>query len=189
LDTPTQTVGGGLLYVNSAAPLNVMREIINVQTGQCGNQISAKFWEVIAEEHGLDENGAYAGTNDNQLERVSVYFSEGQKNRYVPRYSRSNFRAVMVDLEPGTTDAIRSLPNGRMFRPDNIICGNSGAGNNWAKGFYSEGAELIENIVDVIRRESELCDSLQGFQLTHSLGGGTGSGLGSLILSKVSYYK
>ena len=29
-----------------------MREIVHVQGGQCGNQIGAKFWEVISDEHG-----------------------------------------------------------------------------------------------------------------------------------------
>jgi hypothetical protein len=43
-------------------------------------------------------------------------------------------------------------------------------------GHYTEGAELIDNIMDIIRKEAENCDCLQGFQLTHSLGGGTGSG-------------
>jgi tubulin beta len=73
-----------------------------------------------------------------------------------------------------------------MFRPDNIVTGSGGAGNNWAKGYYTEGAEIMENIMEVMRREAENCDSLQGFQMTQSVGGGTGSGLGSLILSKVS---
>ena len=27
-----------------------MREIVHVQAGQCGNQIGAKFWEVISDE-------------------------------------------------------------------------------------------------------------------------------------------
>lgn len=58
-------------------------------------------------------------------------------------------------------------------------------GNNWAKGHYTEGAELVESVLDVIRKESEGCDSLQGFQLAHSLGGGTGSGMGTLLLSKI----
>ncbi|CAF1288829.1 unnamed protein product [Rotaria sp. Silwood1] len=31
--------------------------------------------------------------------------------------------------------------------------------------------------MDVVRKESESCDCLQGFQLTHALGGGTGSGM------------
>ena len=32
-----------------------MREIVHIQGGQCGNQIGAKFWEVISDEHGACE--------------------------------------------------------------------------------------------------------------------------------------
>lgn len=39
--------------------------------------------------------------------------------------------------------------------------------------------------MDVVRREAENCDCLQGFQLAHSLGGGTGSGMGTLLISKI----
>lgn len=63
--------------------------------------------------------------------------------------------------------------------------GQSGAGNNWAKGHYTEGAELVDSVLDVVRKEAESCDCLQGFQLTHSLGGGTGSGMGTLLISKI----
>lgn len=97
-------------------------------------------------------------------------------------------RSILVDLDPGSLDSVRSCPIGSLFRPDNFISGQSSASNNWAKGFYTEGAEIMEQILDVLRRESEKCDSLQGFQLTHSLGGGSGSGLGSLILSKVFFF-
>jgi hypothetical protein len=69
-----------------------------------------------------------------------------------------------------------SGPFGQIFRPDNFVFGQSGAGNNWAKGHYTEGAELVDSVLDVVRKEAESCDCLQGFQLTHSLGGGTGSG-------------
>jgi tubulin beta len=91
----------------------------------------------------------------------------------------------MVDLEPGTMDAVRSGPFGNLFRPDNFVFGQSGAGNNWAKGHYTEGAELVDSVMDVIRREAESADSLQGFQVTHSLGGGTGSGMGTLLIAKI----
>jgi len=155
-----------------------MREIVHVQAGQCGNQIGSKFWEVISDEHGIDATGAYVGTSDIQTERANVYFNEAQGGRYVPR-------AVLVDLEPGTMDSVRSGPYGQIFRPDNYVFGQSGAGNNWAKGHYTEGAELVDNVMDVVRKESENCDSLQGFQLTHSIGGGTGSGMGTLLISKI----
>merc|ERR1712118_48503 len=49
----------------------------------------------------------------------------------------------------------------------------------------TEGAELIDSVLDVVRKEAEGCDCLQGFQLCHSLGGGTGAGMGTLLISKV----
>ncbi len=82
-------------------------------------------------------------------------------------------------------DAIRCGAIGGIFRPDNFIFGQSGAGNNWAKGHYTEGAELVDAVMECIRKEAETCDVLQGFQLTHSIGGGCGSGMGTLLVSKV----
>merc|ERR550514_2612878 len=90
-----------------------------------------------------------------------------------------------MDLEPGTMDSVRAGPFGQIFRPDNFVFGQTGAGNNWAKGHYTEGAELIDSVLDVVRKESESCDCLQGFQVCHSIGGGTGAGMGTLLISKI----
>ncbi|XP_018412358.1 PREDICTED: tubulin beta-6 chain isoform X5 [Nanorana parkeri] len=155
-----------------------MREIVHIQAGQCGNQIGTKFWEVISDEHGIDPAGGYVGDSALQLERINVYYNESSSQKYVPR-------AVLVDLEPGTMDSVRSGPFGQLFRPDNFVFGQTGAGNNWAKGHYTEGAELVDSVLDIVRKECEHCDCLQGFQLTHSLGGGTGSGMGTLLISKI----
>ncbi|XP_039231973.1 tubulin beta chain isoform X2 [Drosophila yakuba] len=155
-----------------------MREIVHLQAGQCGNQIGSKFWEIISDEHGIDPNGYYHGESALQHERIDVYYNEASSGKYVPR-------AVLIDLEPGTMDSVRQSPMGQLFRPDNFVYGQSGAGNNWAKGHYTEGAELIDSVLEVLRKESEGCDCLQGFQLAHSLGGGTGSGLGTLLISKI----
>ncbi|KAF0686217.1 hypothetical protein As57867_021934, partial [Aphanomyces stellatus] len=155
-----------------------MRELVHIQGGQCGNQIGAKFWEVISDEHGVDPTGSYHGDSDLQLERINVYYNEATGGRYVPR-------AILMDLEPGTMDSVRAGPYGQLFRPDNFVFGQTGAGNNWAKGHYTEGAELIDSVLDVVRKEAESCDCLQGFQITHSLGGGTGSGMGTLLISKI----
>ncbi|CAB0005314.1 unnamed protein product [Nesidiocoris tenuis] len=155
-----------------------MREIVHLQAGQCGNQIGSKFWEIISDEHDIDPVGIYRGENPLQLERINVYYNEAPGGKYVPR-------AILVDLEPGTMDSVRSGPYGQLFRPDNFVFGQSGAGNNWAKGHYTEGAELVDSVMDVVRKEAEGCDCIQGFQLTHSLGGGTGSGMGTLLISKI----
>ncbi|XP_055126202.1 tubulin beta-4B chain isoform X14 [Symphalangus syndactylus] len=137
-----------------------MREIVHLQAGQCGNQIGAKFWEVISDEHGIDPTGTYHGDSDLQLERINVYYNEATGGKYVPR-------AVLVDLEPGTMDSVRSGPFGQIFRPDNFVFGQSGAGNNWAKGHYTEGAELVDSVLDVVRKEAESCDCLQYGDLNH----------------------
>ncbi|XP_018576087.1 tubulin beta-2 chain-like [Anoplophora glabripennis] len=155
-----------------------MREIVHIQVGQCGNQIGSKFWEMISTEHGIQPDGSYAGVDDLQLERIDVYFKEASNYNYVPR-------AVLVDLEPGTMDAVRASKYGYLFNPDNFIFGQSGAGNNWAKGHYTEGAEILDSVLEVMRKQVESCDCFQGFQLTHSLGGGTGSGLGTLLATKI----
>lgn len=156
-----------------------MREIVSIQVGQAGNQVSTAFWNTITQEHGLDPDGHLTPeATSTESDRIDVFFSEASNRKYVPR-------AVAVDLEPATLDAIRSGPLGHVYRPDNLISGESSAGNNWAKGFYTEGAELMEQVMDVVRREAEQADSLQGFQLAHSLGGGTGSGLGTLLLTKI----
>ncbi|XP_066374551.1 tubulin beta-7 chain-like [Miscanthus floridulus] len=147
-----------------------MREILHIQGGQCGNQIGAKFWEVICDEHDIDHTGKYAADSDLQLERINVYYNEASGGRYVPR-------AVLMDLEPGTMDSVRSGPFGQIFRPDNFVFGQSGAGNNWAKGHYTEGAELIDSVLDVVRKEAENCDCLQGcISQIHSSGPLNGGG-------------
>uniref|UniRef100_A0A3Q2YHL6 Tubulin, beta 2A class IIa n=1 Tax=Hippocampus comes TaxID=109280 RepID=A0A3Q2YHL6_HIPCM len=94
-----------------------MREIVHIQAGQCGNQIGAKFWEVISDEHGIDPSGSYEGDSDLQLERINVYYNEASGSKFVPR-------AILVDLEPGTMDSVRSGPFGQLFRPDNFVFGD-----------------------------------------------------------------
>merc|ERR1712198_374327 len=144
----------------------------------CGNQIGNRFWQTVIAEHNLDGSGYYTGEKPEvDLDKVNVYMRKAGE-RYVPR-------ACLVDLEPGTVDVIKASPVGTLFKPDNFVFGASGAGNNWAKGHYTEGAELIEEALDVIRKEVENCDCPQGFQICHSLGGGTGSGMGTLLLLKL----
>nr|XP_055233345.1 tubulin beta-8 chain-like isoform X4 [Gorilla gorilla gorilla] len=156
-----------------------MRKIVLTHTGHCGNQIGTKFWEVISDEHAIDSAGNYHGDSDLQLEYSKVYYNEAHPGgRYMPR-------SVLMDLEPGTMDSVRLGPFGQIFRPDNFIFSQSGAGNNWAKGYYTEGTELMESVMEVVRKKAESCDYLQGFQLALCLGGRTRSGMGTLLINKI----
>jgi len=154
-----------------------MREIITLQVGQAGNQIGEAFWQSLLSEHGIDGDGHVHG-DQYQSQKLGTFFSEASEKKYVPR-------SLQIDLEPATMDTIKAGPLGKLFRPDNFVHGESGAGNNFGKGFYTEGAELVDQILDRVRQEVERSELVQGFQLLHSLGGGTGSGLGSLIIGKI----
>ena len=71
------------------------------------------------------------------------------------------------------------------FDPATMKFDSNVAGKSWDKGHYTEGAEIVEKVIDIIRKEVEKADCAQGFQLFHSLGGGTGSGMGTLLLLKI----
>ena len=75
-----------------------MREIVHIQAGQCGNQIGAKFWEIISDEHGIDPTGSYSGTSDLQLERINVYYNEATGGKYVPRVSQIEMSLLHCSL-------------------------------------------------------------------------------------------
>ena len=52
-------------------------------------------------------------------------------------------------------DAVKAGAYGDLFRPDNFVFGQSGAGNNWAKGQYALhplSMHCLLTLVLVIRR-------------------------------------
>jgi len=67
-----------------------------------------------------------------------------------------------------------------------MITGKEDAANNYARGHYTVGKELIDPVMDKIRRLADNCSGLQGFFVFHSFGGGTGSGFGALLLERLS---
>jgi len=82
---------------------------------------------------------------------------------------------------------ILTSPFANLYNPENIFMSQDGggAGNNWAQG-YATGEKLYEDIMEMVDREAEGSDSLEGFMLMHSIAGGTGSGLGSFLLERLN---
>lgn len=91
----------------------------------------------------------------------------------------------MIDLEPRVINKIKKSEFQNLYNPENYFHDLDGAGNNWAKG-HRFAEEREEELLDMVEREAEGSDSLEGFLLTHSIGGGTGSGLGSFLLEKLN---
>ena len=74
-----------------------------------------------------------------------------------------------------------------LYNPENFFVSKEGggAGNNWAVG-YSQAEKFHDEVIDMIDREADGSDSLEGFVLLHSIAGGTGSGFGSCLLEKLN---
>jgi tubulin alpha len=69
---------------------------------------------------------------------------------------------------------VRTGPYRQLFHPEQLISGKEDAANNYARGHYTVGKELVDEVVERISKMAEQCNGLQGFMLFHSFGGGTG---------------
>jgi len=167
------------------------RELITIQVGQCGNQIGRRFWQMALEEHAtFNSTGNFDEAMSTFFRNVDTRYGEYQAldlpvGDGTTPIGSLRARAVLVDMEDGPmTETLRG-PLGDLFDESQLVreSSGSGSGNNWAQGFYGYGPSHEDGIVEALRRSAEMCDSLQSFFLMHSLGGGTGSGLGTYILS------
>lgn len=153
---------------------------IIVSVGQAGNQIAASFWKTICQEHGIDPLTGLAPSGQAPRGNWSSFFSrlgEGGGESFVPR-------AVMCDLEPSVIDEVKAK-SGSLFNPANLLSRSEGAGGNFAVGYLGEGREMIAEIMARVIYEVDRCDNVGGLILLHSTGGGTGSGLGALIIESI----
>lgn len=156
------------------------REIITLQVGQCGNQIGAEFWKQLCLEHGISADGIVHDYATQGNDRKDVFFYQADDEHYIPR-------ALLMDLEPRVINSIRTSAYRNLYNPENLFCAadGGGAGNNWASG-YHQGEQNSDLLMEMIDREADGSDSLEGFVLCHSIAGGTGSGMGSFLLENLN---
>ncbi|WVY93908.1 hypothetical protein V8G54_032996 [Vigna mungo] len=132
-------------------------------------------------------------------DRKDVFFYQADDQHYIPR-------ALLIDLEPRVINGIQNSDYRNLYNHENIFVSDhgGGAGNNWASGYDQSTTEIIltafkhledlgmqgqhveEEIMDMIDREADGSDSLEGFVLCHSIAGGTGSGMGSYLLETLN---
>nr|5MJS_E Chain E, Tubulin alpha-1 chain [Schizosaccharomyces pombe 972h-]5MJS_F Chain F, Tubulin alpha-1 chain [Schizosaccharomyces pombe 972h-]5MJS_G Chain G, Tubulin alpha-1 chain [Schizosaccharomyces pombe 972h-]5MJS_H Chain H, Tubulin alpha-1 chain [Schizosaccharomyces pombe 972h-] len=162
-----------------------MREVISVHVGQAGVQIGNACWELYCLEHGIGpdgfptENSEVHKNNSYLNDGFGTFFSETGQGKFVPR-------SIYVDLEPNVIDQVRTGPYKDLFHPEQMVTGKEDASNNYARGHYTVGKEMIDSVLERIRRMADNCSGLQGFLVFHSFGGGTGSGLGALLLERLN---
>ncbi|NXD07588.1 TBA1C protein, partial [Nothocercus nigrocapillus] len=164
------------------------RECISIHIGQAGVQMGNACWELYCLEHGIQADGTIPGPKlakpvEPEPEQVDssfeTFFCETASGKHVPR-------AVFIDLEPTVIDEIRTGTYHALFHPEQLISGKEDAANNYARGHYTIGKEIIDTVLSRIRKMADQCDGLQGFLVFHSFGGGTGSGFTSLLMERLS---
>eukprot|EP00435_Cladocopium_sp_Y103_P012951 s463_g3.t1 len=168
-------------HFSTAFLLEAMREAICIHIGQGGVQIGNACWELFCLEHGIQPDGQMPSdkTIGGGDDAFNTFFSETGAGKHVPR-------CVMVDLEPTVVDEVRTGTYRQLFHPEQLISGKEDAANNFARGHYTIGKEIVDLVLDRIRKLADNCTGLQGFCVYNACGGGTGSGLGCLMLERLS---
>lgn len=146
-------------------------------------QIASACWELFCLEHGIQPDGTMC--QENNLDNDSnAFFS----SRYChsTRLLKCAPRVVLIDSEPIPIDEIRTGCYRSLFDPYTLITGREDASSNYGRGYNTLGYELIDMTLESVRRVAECCECLQGFISFRSMGGGTGSGLGTLIQENIA---
>ena len=165
------------------------REVVTVQIGQCGNQMGLKWWDVVLQEMKANYKHPDALSSlfyETESKGSSIFSTEGDKSKQIDEAVASGklkARCMAIDTEEGVLSSMVRGPLGNLFDASHFVSDVSGAGNNWAVGHLEYGDRHAETISESVRQLVEKCDSLQTFVLMHSLSGGTGSGLGTRVLS------
>lgn len=162
------------------------REIVTIQAGQCGNQIGLAFWDLLLAEHAkIAKQPVFDDALSSFFRNVDAA-GRDVSARGVGPIQQLKARCVIVDTEEGVINQLMRSELRELFDAKQVVKDVSGAGNNWAHGFAEYGPRYRAEILDKIRREVEACSSPQSFFLLHSLGGGTGSGLGTYVLAQLA---
>uniref|UniRef100_A0A8V0ZZ89 Tubulin alpha chain n=1 Tax=Gallus gallus TaxID=9031 RepID=A0A8V0ZZ89_CHICK len=124
-----------------------MRECISIHVGQAGVQIGNACWELYCLEHGIQPDGQMPSdkTIGGGDDSFNTFFSETGAGKHVPR-------AIFVDLEPTVIDEVRTGTYRQLFHPEQLITGKEDAANNYARGHYTIGKEIIDLVLDRIRK-------------------------------------
>ncbi|XP_062503682.1 tubulin delta chain-like [Corticium candelabrum] len=145
---------------------------VSLLVGQCGNQLGTKFLDTLFTS--LDK--------DNAVEcKTSTFFDD--EDGHVP-----SARAIRIDMEKkAIIHAEQEVKRGGKWKFPRALkfSKRSGSGNNWAQGYVGYSTTDKDSLHDILQRQVEKCDMLDGFLMISGLAGGTGSGLGVAISEQV----
>lgn len=155
----------------------MVREIITINVGRCGIQMGHHLWKQYCAEANITRDGKQVDSLSTD-DTFKTFFRETTDGEY-------RARTLMVDSERSVVENVRKCAYSNIYDDDFLLLGNESANNNFAKGRYRVASQMMDQFNDQLRKLAENCDDFQGLFITHSVGGGTGSGLGSRILERI----
>ncbi|GMF25534.1 unnamed protein product [Phytophthora fragariaefolia] len=185
---------------------------VHVHVGQCGVQVGAAYWRLAAAAEAEPAARRRRDADTSRQLRRAAGASAGAANgpgtafspsRHLFHPSSQAARCILVDSEPKVVRSVCDTGADGVadFWPAHTHVEQAGRGNNWAMGYYGprlkapapaftslalgDRRELVEYVMESLRREVEAVDCYQGSVVMHSLGGGTGSGLGCRVLESM----
>ncbi|OMJ71616.1 hypothetical protein SteCoe_30110 [Stentor coeruleus] len=158
-----------------------MSEILSISIGNTGTKIGLDFWELLCLEENIDPCGKFNSLHQNWKFGYHKFFNEVSSQTYTPR-------ALFIDTDPNIFSIVNTK---NLFNPAYTISGIKSLNGNFAKGISSkyynnESITLIDASLENLRKLAENSNSFEGFMITHSVAGGTGSSLTSILLEKLS---
>ena len=158
------------------------REIFSLQIGKTGMEVGLTMWELFLLEHNIQPDGVkhiFFNEDLNSQFFFKSFFNETAYNTFIPR-------CLFIDTDPNISNDVRTNELLRLFPRENFVFGLEESSNLYSCRYTEEGKEIVNISLDRINHFLECCDSPQGFLIFNSISGGTGSGLGSLLLEEIS---
>ena len=107
----------------------------------------------------------------------NTFFSQTGARKLLPR-------GLFIDLVPTMIDEVRTGAYRLLFHPRKLISDKEDVASNFARGYYTISKEIVDICSDRIKKLSDNSTRLQCFIVFNSVGGGTCTGLGSLLLER-----
>eukprot|EP01084_Bolivina_argentea_P038148 70555_1 len=154
------------------------REIITINAGQAGIQLGSQIWEQYNAEHNINLQGNRYQNDDQDTSFLNFYEHDDS--------DIFKARTLMIDSEPNIIENVKTSRFSNIYHTDCLLSHNDGSGGCFTRGRYFIGDQMMDTINERLRKMVENCDHIQGFIMNHSVAGGTGSGLGTLILEQIN---
>ena len=156
------------------------KQIITINVGGCGYAWGLASLEQYCVEQGISPDATKDEDSKTPYDdNMNIMFKETASGTY-------KARSLFFDLDPVTINIAQNIYKySKVLNKSYMKNGKEGSHNIWANGHYVVGKELISTATDRIRLAVEECDAIQGFIINHSIAGGTGGGLGALILERI----